>query len=58
MFGFWLFMIVLVICITILSLAVIYYCGKNGVGIFSDVFLYERKIAELEEKIDMLLEGK
>ena len=58
MFGFWLFMIVLAVCITILCFAVIYYCGENEVGIFSDVFLYERKIAELEEKIDMLLEGK
>lgn len=49
---FWVFLIILIICATILLSMYIYYCAENEVGMFyNPTYDFNKRIAALEDEI-------
>lgn len=57
MIGFWLFMIILVICITALCVCIVAAHGDDVIEILLDNSIYEKRLKELEEQIKNILGG-
>ena len=57
MFGLWLFMIVLVICITILCGCIMYEHGDDVIELLSEHEVYKNRLDNLEKQIKSILEG-
>ena len=57
MFGFWLFMIILIICITILCACIMSVYGEEVIEALLDNSMYEKRLKELEEQVKKILGG-
>lgn len=53
MIGFTIIVVVLIICVTLLIDEYMGYCGKYGIGIFTNP-KYEKRICELEKIVKEL----
>lgn len=51
---FWLVLITLIICLTILCAIYIFYCNENGVDLLPDNSEYAKRLEALEKKIKEL----
>lgn len=58
MTGFWIFMIITVICLSVLGGMYLFLCADEGVQMFEDKSVYERRLEELEYQVQRLMGDK